>query len=125
MKIAWKFYNEMSTNKIFPDNFTFSILINGIRPNRNSKKELLKAIDHLERYQFKPDEILYNSLMDACVKFGEMNKCLSIFEEMKKNNVKPSSVTYGILIKAYGKTNDLVKAFQIFEIMKEKRIKIN
>ena len=82
----------------------------------------MKAIYLLEQLQndtdFKPDEILYNSIIDACVSFNEINKCLSIFEEMKKNNVQPSSVTYGILIKAYGQTNDLVKAFKIFELMK-------
>lgn len=60
-----------------------------------------------ETGQFKADEILYNSLIDACVKFNEINKSLQLFSEMKKKHIEPSSVTYGILIKAYGKMNNL------------------
>jgi pentatricopeptide repeat protein len=88
MNIAWKFYDEMIKADIVPDNFTYSILINGIKSNNTSKEELLKAINILEHIKddsnFKPDEIFYNSLIDACVKFNEVNKGLSLFEEMKK-----------------------------------------
>lgn len=127
MNIAWKFYDEMLRNEIIPDNFTYSILINGIKSNNTNKEELIKTINLLEKLgdQFQPDEILYNSLIDACVKFNEINKALCLFEEMKKKNIEPSSITYGILIKAFGKMNDLVKAFKIFEQMKINKLKIN
>ena len=108
MNIAWKYYEEMTkVFKITPDNFTYSILVNGIKTNHSNRDELLRAIQLLEEIQedgsFKADEILYNSLIDACVKFNEIGKSLSLFEEMKRKNIEPSSVTYGILIKAYGK----------------------
>jgi pentatricopeptide repeat domain-containing protein 1 len=54
------------------------------------------------------------------VKFNEIPKSLSLFEEMKRKMIEPSSVTYGILIKAYGKVNSLSEAFAIFEEMKKK-----
>ena len=130
MNIAWKFYDEMIRNEILPDNFTYSILINGIKSTNTNKEELLKTINLLEKLeklggQFQPDEILYNSLIDACVKFNEINKALCLFEEMKKKNIEPSAITYGILIKAFGKMNDLVKAFKIFEQIKLNNLKIN
>lgn len=116
---AWKYYQEMVFLEITPDNFTYSILINGIKSNHQNKEELNKALSLFEVIQNKPDfvcdEIFYNSLIDACVKFGEVNRGLALFEEMKKKKIEPSSVTYGILIKAFGKVNDLVKAFKIFE----------
>lgn len=112
-----------------PDNFTYSILVNGIKTNHSNREELLKAIQLLEQIQetgqFKADEILYNSLIDACVKFNEIPKSLSLFEEMKRKQIEPSSVTYGILIKAYGKVNSLNEAFAIFEEMKKKQVQIN
>ena len=129
MRDAWHFYEEMSRVNITPDNFTYSILINGIKNNPADKEELHRALDLLNGMQactdFKPDEILYNSLIDTCIKFNEISKGLSLFEEMKRRRVEPSSITYGILIKAFGKLNDLVKAFKIFEQMKMKQMKIN
>lgn len=130
MNIAWKFFDEMLKNEIDPDNFTYSILINGIKSNNTNKEELIKTINLLENLEkigghFNPDEILYNSLIDACVKFNEINKALCLFEEMKKKNIDPSAITYGILIKAFGKMNDLVKAFKIFEQIKLNNLKIN
>lgn len=130
MNIAWRFYDEMLRSEIIPDNFTYSILINGIKSNNTNKEELTKTINLLEKLekmgdQFQPDEILYNSLIDACVKFNEINKALCLFEEMKKKSIEPSAITYGILIKAFGKMNDLVKAFKIFEQIKMNNLKIN
>jgi len=45
MNIAWKYYEEMTKSfKIAPDNFTYSILVNGIKTNHSNRDELLKAI---------------------------------------------------------------------------------
>lgn len=72
-------------------------------------------------------------MIDACVKYNEINKALELFEEiskvkiyfkfkiskifyfMIKHNIEPSEITYGILIKAFGKNKDLLSAFRIFE----------
>ena len=59
--------------------------------------------------------MLYNSLIDACVKFNEITLALKLFDEMHTKNIEPPSITYGILIKAFGKINDLAQAFKIFE----------
>eukprot|EP01017_Pseudomicrothorax_dubius_P044136 TRINITY_DN7436_c0_g1_i1.p1 TRINITY_DN7436_c0_g1~~TRINITY_DN7436_c0_g1_i1.p1 ORF type:complete len:1144 (+),score=400.14 TRINITY_DN7436_c0_g1_i1:97-3528(+) len=129
MLIAWKFYEEMQRSEITPDNFTYSILINGVKSNNTSKDELLRTLQLLDSIKdnasFKPDEILYNSLMDACVKFTEVDRALSLFAEMQARGVEPSSITYGILIKAYGKSNDLSRAFNVFELIKAKGLAIN
>ena len=88
MNMAWRFFDEMMKVDIVPDNFTYSILVNGIKTNNSSKDELLRTIYVLEKIKdskaFKPDEILYNSLIDACIKFNEVNRGLGLFEEMKK-----------------------------------------
>ena len=55
----------------------------------------------------KPDEILFNCLIDACVRFQDLQRAIAVFNEMKYQTVKPSSVTFGILIKAYGQANML------------------
>ena len=129
MNMVWKFYDEMIKENIRPDNFTYSILINGIKTCSTRKEDLYKTLQMhsalKECGEFQPDEILYNSMIDACVKFNELDKAFELFKEMSSRGIKPSSITYGILIKAYGKSNNLEKAFKIFEIMKNENITIN
>ena len=58
-----------------------------------------------------PDEVLYNCLIDMCVRYKDLDAAIGVFHSMK---VRPSAVTYGILIKAYGKSNLLDDAFHVF-----------
>ena len=53
----------------------------------------------------KPDEILYNCLIDLCVRFNDVSRAVMVFTEMQMMGIKASSVTHGILIKAYGQAN--------------------
>lgn len=131
MHSAWSLLAEMQANQITPDNFTYSTLIKGIRAENNSQQagvisnpqELERAFTLLESMkqggQVRPDEILYNCLIDACVRFHDANRAVAVFHEMQLSGIKPSSVTYGILIKAYGQANQLENAFFVFKRMKE------
>lgn len=49
----------------------------------------------------KADEVLYNSLLDGCLKANEMDMALKCFKNMKKLKIKASNVTYSILAKIY------------------------
>lgn len=62
-----------------------------------------------------PDEIIYNCLMDACLKSCLANKCLEVYDEMIKKHIYPSSISYGILIKAYGQLGKPEKSIELFE----------
>ena len=74
MDKAWGLFTQMQDHDIVPDNFTFSTLIKGIKSTRNSKRDLQdldRAFNLLEQIkekgETKPDEILYNCLIDACI----------------------------------------------------------
>lgn len=46
---AWRFYEELIKSDIKPDNFTYSILLNGIKSSNNhNKDDLNKALSMLE-----------------------------------------------------------------------------
>lgn len=134
-KEAWELFEEMQRLAISPDNFTFSTLIKGIKPDNYQQsgirnfKDLDRGFELLEKMNFyktsKPDEILYNCLIDACVRFNEVGRAIKIFNEMKQKGIKPSSVTYGILIKAYGQTNQLDNAFYVFNDMRQQNLTPN
>lgn len=113
MPKAWQLLADMKKHDIVPDNFTYSTLIKGIKVdnryqsgNIQNYQDLERAFDMLremeEMGQVRPDEILYNCLIDVCVRFRDLNRAIEVFNQMKLHDAKPSSVTYGILIKAYG-----------------------
>jgi len=124
MQTAWDVLAEMEKSGLTPDNFTYSTLIKGIYPKSysNPKIGLEKAFELLAKIKsagkVTPDEILYNCLMDVCVRFREPYRAVSLYNEMEISGITPSAITYGILIKAYGQAGELENAFNVFKKMK-------
>lgn len=120
----------MRSNDIMPDSFTYSTLIKGIKNAKNKNNEgLNKAFDLVYDLIDKnndPDEILFNCLIDACVRYRNLKRAEEAYKLMIHSKVIPSSVTFGILIKAYGNAGYLERAFEIFEnFLVKKGIKPN
>jgi pentatricopeptide repeat protein len=57
-------------------------------------------MDELIKSNITPDEILFNCLIDACVKYNNLDKAKETYKQMCTLGVIPSPVTFGILIKA-------------------------
>ena len=47
----------------------------------------------------RPDEIMYNTLLDGCVRGNLADEGLKLLEEMQSEGVKPSNYTLSILVK--------------------------
>jgi pentatricopeptide repeat domain-containing protein 1 len=78
-----EFINLLGEYEIKPDNFTYSTIIKGMNKKNNTLSEAFQLFETAKKYS-KADEILYNCIMDACLRFGEIDKMLEVFEEMKK-----------------------------------------
>ena len=125
--------SKMQQLNIKPDNFTYTTIIKGLNKdsfstNSNNKmNELELAFQLFEKVKqvSKPDEILYNCIMDACLRFNQVDKMLELYKEMLDNGIALSSVTCGIVIKAYGMKGDVDSALKIYEQMKLNKIKIS
>lgn len=121
--LAWDYFEEMESFDLSPDNFTYSTLVKGIKAENT--QELYRTFRILDRGRVAPDEILFNCLIDACVRVGDVKKAVDVFIQMKDSSIEPSSVTYGIMIKAYGQANMLQRALDSFKEMKSKHLKAN
>ena len=144
--------NLMQQYSIIPDNYTYTTIIKGLNKNSFFNNKNNKSSDNNEYNSFflencqistnnelnlafklfnniiqisKPNEILYNCIMDACLRFNQIDKMLQIYEQMIKNNIKPSSITCGIIIKAYGMKGDIKSAMNMYYQMKKDKIKIS
>lgn len=135
MNKVWFIISKMKEMGIKPDNFTYSTIIKGLNKNTNlncgnsnsNENELDLAFKLFENVKknSKPDEILYNCIMDACLRFGKIDKMLELYDTMNYEGIKPSSITCGIVIKAYGMQGELEKALQIYNKMKQENIEIS
>ena len=149
-----KIVNMMQQYKIFPDNYTYTTIIKGLNKNsllKNNQNQMnntspttannitttnpeifsnieldlaFRLFNHV-RQNSKPDEILYNCIMDACLRFNKIDKMLEMYQEMVQIGIKPSSITCGIVIKAYGMKGDLNSALNIYYKMKKEKIEIS
>ena len=104
ISLVWGIVEKMQLYGINPDNFTYSTIIKGInmKSNLNSQNnannniyesnfkknsddaELELAFKLFEnvKKKSKPDEILYNCIMDACLRFGQIEKMMEFHNEM-------------------------------------------
>jgi pentatricopeptide repeat protein len=61
--------------------------------------------------------------MSACVKSGEYEKAIDVFQQMKQETlVTPNIITYSVLIFAFGKLQRLDSAFEAFNEVKSRGI---
>merc|ERR1719301_137819 len=118
---AWRILPLMVKAGIQPDSVTYSTLIMGIKQSKSTQllNRGFECLKQLKENGLKPDEVLFNSLMDACVNLKQMSKAQAVLKTMKDAGVKPSFVSYSILVKGYGLQNDLKAALRVKEEMEK------
>eukprot|EP00340_Litonotus_pictus_P000351 CAMPEP_0170528784 /NCGR_PEP_ID=MMETSP0209-20121228/14241_1 /TAXON_ID=665100 ORGANISM="Litonotus pictus, Strain P1" /NCGR_SAMPLE_ID=MMETSP0209 /ASSEMBLY_ACC=CAM_ASM_000301 /LENGTH=716 /DNA_ID=CAMNT_0010820183 /DNA_START=44 /DNA_END=2194 /DNA_ORIENTATION=+ len=122
-KRAWEMFENMQTEYgVKPDKYSYSTIIKALKYDPDQEK-LEKAFGIIEFLKTQTDshtndEIIFNCLIDVCVRLNQMDKAEKLLSEMKDLKVEPTKVTYAIMIKGYGQIYKLEKAFQLFEEMK-------
>jgi pentatricopeptide repeat protein len=123
--LAWKYYDDMEkVYMIEPDIYTYSTLLKTIKNYEPDEQyierafEILKIVKLSKAKGIKPDEILYNCILDTCVKYNRMEQAESVYGDMSHAGVNPSKITYAIMIRGYGNDYHLEKAFEVFNEMK-------
>jgi pentatricopeptide repeat protein len=61
-----------------------------------------------------PNDVTYGCLIDACIKKGNFQKALQVFQDMKKGKVKMNTIIYTTLIKGYAKEYMLEEALALY-----------
>lgn len=129
IKRAWDLFDIMKEKyEVEPDKYSYSTIIKALRYELDESK-LERAFGIVEYLKNKKssnnDEIIFNCLIDVCIKLNLIDKAEKIFRDMKEIGISPSKITYAIMIKGYGQVYQLNKAFDIFEEMKTQNIPPN
>merc|ERR1719263_1199621 len=112
---APKLVADMRTAGLSPDTITYSTLVKGHCFSGDIDAAFAVLKDMREEGKFKPDEILYNSLLDGCAKEHRLQEALDLFATMKAEGVRPSNFTLCTLVKLLGRARRLPQAFGILE----------
>merc|ERR1719375_1519878 len=106
---------DMARSGVPPNLITYSSLIKGYC----RMGDIQTAFDILRRMKSegnaRPDEIMYNSLLDGCAQNNLVDEGLKLLEEMQREGVKPSNFTLSILVKMMSRSRNLDSAFSLVE----------
>jgi pentatricopeptide repeat protein len=83
-----------------PDLISFSTLLKGYCHVGDLDKAL-KICEDIKAKGLRCDELVYNTLMDGCVKANDVTAGVGLFEEMVHNGIRPSAITHSILARLY------------------------
>lgn len=130
--LAWKYFDNMqSVYGIEPDIYTYSTLLKSIKNFTPEERyidrafQILKMVKLSQTKGIRSDEILYNCIIDTCVKYHKIDQAQAIFDDMIASNIAPSQITFSLMIQGYGSVYDLEKCFILFQKMKSENIKPN
>lgn len=100
---------------IKPDKFTYSTIIKGYCC-KGDMDQALELFDSMLHEDIAPDLVIYNTLLDGCVKRKHHDICDTLLADMSTYwKITPNSYTLSILIKHHGRQGDLFRAFQLVD----------
>merc|ERR1719343_1524419 len=98
-----------------PDLVTISTIVKGYCQSGEVDQALQLFRDMQRGSTLKPDEVMYNSLLDGCARGQRLQDALSLLDEMRQARIAPSSYTLSIVCKLLGRAKRLDQAFTLVE----------
>lgn len=108
----------MSTYQLEADNYSYAILLNGLKLNNTNKNTVMICINNfkkvLEENIIKFDLVTFNALFDVCAKYELIQELQEFYELMKERKIKDNNYTCTTLINAFTSSNKYREALDIF-----------
>lgn len=113
-------FEELKQLNLSPDNFTYSIMIKGIKKMETPNLDLAENFfnKYIEKFGTN-DLVIYNSIIDVFIYCGEIEKANRIFEMIKDNEeLSADENTFSTLIKGCCKIKNFEEAHRYYIQMK-------
>ena len=152
MSLAIHFFDVMQEVSLIPDSFTYSTLLKGFRLNDfklqdwSAKNPAIRAVFpelnllsyqcsitkaleifalYKEAHKNKVDDVIFNCMIDTCLRMGLSDKALQLFEEMKTSNIPPGTITYGVIFRGFGQLKNCDIPLNLYQQMKDTDVPMN
>lgn len=111
---------DMKQRGLKPNLITYSTVLKG----HCLQGDIRTAFDVLEEMttqtRLKPDEIMYNTLLDGCAQSHLVEEGLRILKRMQDEGIRPSNYTLSILVKLTSHARRLDQAFELVDQLTKK-----
>eukprot|EP00929_Paragymnodinium_shiwhaense_P102772 TRINITY_DN66002_c0_g1_i1.p1 TRINITY_DN66002_c0_g1~~TRINITY_DN66002_c0_g1_i1.p1 ORF type:complete len:593 (-),score=115.20 TRINITY_DN66002_c0_g1_i1:322-2100(-) len=98
-------------SQVSPDLITYSTLLKGYC-HYGDLDRALQVAETIKARGLKCDELVYNTLIDGCVKANDLSAGIGLFAEMTASGMRPSSITLSILVRLYQRNGYKGEAFE-------------
>jgi len=115
MELLATILEDMKKHNVMPNLITYSTMLKGHCQCGDIQTAFSILQQMKEDAELKPDEIMYNSLLDGCAQNNMPDEGLKLLQEMRDSGVKPSNFTLSILVKLMNRARRLNQAFSIVE----------
>jgi len=108
-----KVLQDMKKHHVEPNIVTYSTILKGHCQAGEIQLGFSTLKDMKRETNLKPDEIMYNSLLDGCAQNTLLDEGMDLFEEMQKEGITPSNFTLSIMVKLLNRCRKVEQAFDL------------
>lgn len=117
---------EMKKAGLTPNLITYGSVLKGHCLKGDIRAAFDIVDDMRKTTSLKPDEIMYNTLLDGCAQANLADEGLKILQQMQQESIRPSNYTLSILVKLMSHARRLDQAFSLVDqLTKKYRFKPN
>jgi pentatricopeptide repeat protein len=115
-----KVMQDMKRHHVEPNIVTYSTILKGHCQSGDVQLAFSTLKDMKRDTGLKPDEIMYNSLLDGCAKSNLYDEAMDLFEDMQKQGISPSNFTLSIMVKLFNRAGKVEQAFNLVRDLPQK-----
>jgi pentatricopeptide repeat protein len=109
------FLKEMKARNLEPNLITYSTMIKGFCQRGDIQSALQKLEELKKTTNLRPDEIVFNTLLDGCSSAGLVVEGERLLSEMRAEGIIPSNYTLTVMVRLLGQARRLDRALQLVE----------
>merc|ERR1719201_394946 len=115
----WGLVREMSTMGMRPNSVTCSIILKSLTAH-SATDDVRQAMALIDNLQEDMDEVLFASVIEACVRVGQLDLLSSKLQQYAGIGglAGLTAPTYGSMIKAYGRARDIERVRELWNEMR-------
>jgi pentatricopeptide repeat protein len=111
---------DMKARGLAPNLITYSTVIKGVCQKGDMDAAFSVFKDLKKASAVKPDEIVYNTMLDGCATAGLVSEGEQLLEGMLKDGLAPTNYTLTVLVRLMGQGHRVQSAFDVIETFAHK-----